>query len=230
MRYVVALGMFMLCCIGTDALGQYAYYGGYRPYAGYGWGGAGYGWGAGSTVAGSYAAGMGQMIQAQGAYNQMTAMAATQMEEAKKLALDNKLKAAQTNYQLQKINAQQRAEQERYAASLRAPAPPVKIPRLSASQLDPVTGEINWPPILRADDFQPQRGQLDSLYALRSSNPSAVSFTQASALTNAMREKLDAQITKFATSDFFSARHFLESLAYETRYTGFEGNQQAAAN
>jgi hypothetical protein len=227
MRYVVALGLLMLCCVSSDASGQ-VYYGGYRPYGGYGWGGAGWGWG-GATAAGSYAAGMGQMIQAQGAYNQMTAVAATQMQEAKKLALDNKLKAAETNYQLQKINAQQRAEQARYAASLRAPAPPVKIPRLSASQLDPVTGQINWPPILLADDFQPQRGQLESLFALRSSNPSAVSFTQASALTNSMRDKLDAQITKFATSDFFSARHFLQSLANETRYTGFETNEQTAA-
>ena len=29
--------------------------------------------------------------------------------------------------------------------------------------------------------------------------------------------------------DFFTARHFLESLAYETRYTGFETHEQAAA-
>lgn len=228
MRHAALFALLLLCCISTDASGQ-AYYGGYRPYAGYGYGGAGYGWGAGTTAAGSYAAGMGQMIQAQGAYNQMTAVAATQMQQAQKLALDNKLKAAQTNYAVQKINAQQRAEQERYAKTLYAPAPPVKIPRLTASQLDPVSGQIAWPPILLADDFQPQRGQVDSLFALRSSNPSAVSFTQVSALTNAMRQKLDAQITKFATADFFSARHFLESLAYETRYTGMESSEQAAA-
>ena len=75
MRYAL-LSALLFVVVAMDASGPVAgqvYYGGYRPY-GYGpWGGA---MPYGGTVAGSYAAGMGAMIQSQGAYNQMTAEAA----------------------------------------------------------------------------------------------------------------------------------------------------------
>ena len=224
MRFALSLLTLVLALssISLSPTSVHAQYYAYRPYGYGGW------YGAGATPYGSMAAGMGQLIQSQGAYNQMTAVAATQMEEAKKLALDNKLKAAQTHYQIQKLNQQNRAEQERYAKTLYAPAPAVKIPRLSASQLDPVTGQIAWPPLLNTADYQPERGLLDSMFAARANDPSTVTYTQVQKATSALREKLDAKITQYATADFFSARHFLESLTEETRYTGFE-TQQAAA-
>lgn len=225
MRYgfvIVGCAVWCAAWVGaTDAYGQFYYYGGYRPY-GYGaWGGAYPGY-YGGTVAGSYAAGMGQMIQAQGAYNQMTAQAATQYEQAKSLALDNKLKAAQTYYQLQRLNQENRAEQERQRrAAIAAYTPPPK-PRLSAEQLDPVTGQINWPAALNTSDFAADRTQLNSLFAMRAMSPASVKFSQISSAVLAMRSKLDAKFDSIDQGEFFTARHFLDALAEEGRQSGLE--------
>lgn len=211
MRYVVAALLIVVAIPATDAFGQ-VYYGGYRPY-GYGRWGGGYPAFYGGTVAGSAAAGMGAMIQAQGAYNQMTAQAATQYEQAKSLALDNKLKSAQTYYQLQRLNQENRAEQERQKMAARVDYTPPPKPQLTSQQLDPVTGAIAWPATLTAADYMPERSKLDDLFAQRAKNPASVSPSQVSAVVLAMRNKLDAKFDSVPQGDFFESRHFLDMLA-----------------
>jgi hypothetical protein len=187
------------------------------------------GYGGGGTVYGSAATGMGNLIRAQGAYNQMTAQAMMTVEQTKTVAIDNKLKAAQTYYQLRRLNESEHAEQLRKDMALHAPAPPVKIPRLTAAQLDPVTGNITWMPVLLGAEFQPEREQVEHLFAQRAINPANVTNSQVEHLTNLMRDKLDGEYDKLSLTDFFGARHFLESLTAETKYTGFEDHPDAAA-
>lgn len=193
------------------------------------YGSRGYGGGGGGTVYGSMASGMGNLIRAQGAYNQMTAQAMMTVEQTKTVAIDNKLKAAQTYYQLRRLNESEHAEQLRKDMALHAPAPPVKIPRLTAAQLDPVTGNITWMPVLLGAEFQPEREQVEHLFAQRAINPANVTNSQVEHLTNLMRDKLDGEYDKLSLTDFFAARHFLESLTAETKYTGFEDHPDAAA-
>lgn len=189
----------------------------------------GYRGGGGGTVYGSMAGGMGNLIRAQGAYNQMTAQAMISLEQAKSAALDNKLKAAQTYYQLRRLNESEHAEQERKALALHAPAAPVVISRLTAQQLDPVTGQITWVPVLAGSEFQPERDMIEHLFAERALNPASVTNSQVEHLADRMRDKLDAEYDRFSMSDFFAARHFLESLAAETKYTGLEDHPDVAA-
>ena len=183
--------------------------------------------GGGGTAYSSMASGMGNLIRAQGAYNQMTAQAMIALEQAKSAALANKLKAAQTYYQLRRLNETEQAEEERKRLALYAPAPPLKTPRLTASQLDPVTGQITWVPVLLTPEYQPERTQLEHLFAERAADASHVTNTQVENLVDSMRDKLDAQIDKLTSSDFFAARHFLEAIAAETRYTGLESHPDA---
>jgi hypothetical protein len=189
--------------------------------------GRGYGGGGGGTVYGSYAAGLGSLIRAEGAYNQMTAQALVTLEQAKSAALDTKLKAAQTYYQLRRINEQGHAEEERKHLAMYKHVDPTPIPRLSASQLDPVTGQITWPSVLTDTRFNDERQPLESLFALRATDPSAVTNTQVEKETEALRDKLDGSIDTWSTSDFFAARHFLESLENESRFTGLEKHETA---
>ncbi len=202
----------------------------HRPYVPWGAGYGGYGFGYGGTVAGSAAAGMGSMIQSQGAYNQMTAEANKLNQEAASLALDNKLKAAQTWDQLREVNKQYVAEKKaREAKAFNYNAPPPRRPRLTPSQLDPVTGEIRWHPILLQPMFQSYRDQLQALFTLRAHDPSQVSSTQVMQLTGPMRNQLDTLHDSVPTNDFFAARHFIEGLGEAARYTGFESSPQASS-
>lgn len=220
--------LVLLSVFAQSASAQYIATGVYhRPYVpwGAGYGGAGFG-----TVAGSSAAGMGAMIQSQGAYNQMTAEANKINQEAASLALDNKLKSAQTWDQLREINKQYVAEKNaREAKAFDYNAPPPKRPRLTPSQLDPVTGEIRWHPILLQPMFQSYRDQLQALFTLRAHDPSQVSSTQVMALTGPMRNQLDTLHDTVPTNDFFAARHFIEGLGEAARYTGFESSPQASS-
>ncbi|MGC3967487.1 MAG: hypothetical protein QM775_08995 [Pirellulales bacterium] len=189
-------------------------------YPGYGWNG---GWGGGATPAGATAMGMGALIQAQGAYNQMTAQAAVTAEQAKSLALDNKLKTAETYDKLRELNRQYVAEKdarEKAAFNYNAPAP--KRPKLSASQLDPVTGEIRWPELLLQPQFQPFRDQLQSLFTLRAHDPSQVSYQQVTTLALSLRNEYDKLHDSLPTNEFFATRHFIEGLGEAARYTGYE--------
>ena len=120
------------------------------------------------------------------------------------------------------MNQENRAEQERQRlANQKSYTPPPPL-RLTSEQFDPVSGKINWPPVLNGASFANERGQIDTIFAARAKNPSSISYTQVSGLVLKMRDTLDSMHDSLATSDFFSARHFLEALAGEARYNGFD--------
>lgn len=222
------------CACASSASAQYAPYAGFRYTRPYGYGGYSpysyYGYG-GGTVAGSYATGMGNLIRAQGAYNEQTAQAAVTAQGAYSMALDNRLKAAQTYDELQAMNRQQAAEKKQRDSEIWAKnVPPPKRPRLSASQLDPVTGEINWDPLLLDPKFADYRNKLQLLFTQRAKDPSSVSYYNVSKITGPMRDYLDTMITEYPTNVFFSARHFIEAVAQESRFSGLEPGPTAGAS
>lgn len=221
---IAALGFFRT----DDAEAQYVYR---RPY-GYGYGGYNsyypLNWGGGATVAGSYATGMGNLIQAQGAYNEMTAQAAQSAQQAYSMALDNKLKSQQTYYELQRVNRQETAAKKQRESEIWAKnVPPPKRPRLKPSQLDPVTGEITWDPLLMEPAFESYRNKLQTLFTQRAKDPASVSYFEVSQITGPMRDFLDTKIAEYPTNVFFSARHFIEAVAEESRFTGLEASPSA---
>jgi len=219
------LPLVALCFLDADAadaqwVGPYGGYRGYGSYYPLNYGGG--------TVAGSYATGMGSLIRAQGAYNEMTAQAAQSAQAAYSMALDNRLKAAQTYDELQRLNRQRVAEQKQRESEIWVRnVPPPKRPRLTTSQLDPVTGEINWNPLLLDPKFQTYRDQLQALFTQRAKDPSTVSYFQVSQITGPMRDYLDTMITEYPTNVFFAARHFIEAVAEESRYSGLDPSPAA---
>lgn len=224
---LVAFGFFCT----DDAEAQYVYN---RPYGGLGYGGYNsyypLNWG-GATVAGSYANGMGNLIRAQGAYNEMTAQAAQSAQAAYSMALDNRLKSQQAYYELQRVNrAEAAAKKQRDSEIWARNVPPPKRPRLKPSQLDPVTGEITWDPLLMDPAFESYRNKLQAIFTQRAKDPTSVSYFQVSQITGPMRDFLDTKITEYPTNTFFSARHFIDAVAEESRFSGLEASPTAQSS
>jgi hypothetical protein len=97
-------------------------------------------------------------------------------------------------------------------ASQRAPD------RLSPSALDPLTGVISWPTVLRSEIYEADRQKLEVLYASRSATgyltPEQVAEVGAAIdnITAAMKENINT----YSPQLYAQAKEFLKSLAYES--------------
>jgi hypothetical protein len=193
------------------------------PNVGGGWGGGWGGWGgsgAGSTVGGSYMTGMADMMRSSGARNLMNAQAAGLVQDAQRKYLENRIAGTDAYFQNRKMNREyrdaergRRATQEDLARYAQARAPS----RLSPSDVDPLTGGIEWPTILREDEYAQYRGKLESLFQERAragylTSSQRAEVQQAIAyLQNDMKQK----VRNYAPQDYVQAKKFTEGLRYE---------------
>jgi hypothetical protein len=198
------------------------------PYYGYGGYGYGFGWGgysgAGSTAAGSYLAGLGQTIRAQGQYNLMSSEAAINLEEARKRDIENRERWTNTYFEMRRINKAYRDAERGPRLSTEAwvrMAHDAAPKRLASHALDPVTGQIAWPTALRADAFSQDRETIDQLFAERAATDGAVgidTYTKIRAAIDDALAKLKDRIRDIDTRNYVEARTFLTGLAREADY------------
>ena len=92
-----------------------------------------------------------------------------------------------------------------------------KPKQLSPSELDVVTGTVQWPVFLKGDDYAKSRKALEEVYARRSSSGavSATDYVKVREVTNAMLGQLKGQIKEIPPAQYTVAKKFLQSLAYE---------------
>lgn len=184
-----------------------------------GWGG---GWGGGfaSTAEQGAMMGMADMMQAAGSRNLMNAQAMGFVEDARRKNIDNRMYGTEAYFQMRKTNREARAAEApppatqadlvRYARQ-RAPD------RLSPSELDPLTGTINWPAILRDASYKPYRDTLEQLYVQRAS-AGALTGTQRGQVQQTIgtiQTEMKQNINNYVPQDYVQAKKFLESLHYE---------------
>ncbi len=185
------------------------YYGG-SPYSSY----------HSSTAAEGAARGMADVIRSQGQYNLKTSEAAINLGKAQKQKIENKEQWTSTYFQMRDINRQHRdAELKRrrgnpedwirYAQAGR-PKP------LSSSELNAVTGEIHWPMLLTAKNFDAQRADLQKMFTARAYHGvlGAEDFSKTSRLIDQMIAMLKDGIDDVPAQQYITAKKFLESLAY----------------
>ena len=183
-------------------------------YAGGEWG-----YGAPTTAAGSAMSGMSQVISAAGQYNLATSAAAVNMTQAQRNQIQNDMLATDTYFQMRATN--------KAARDAEAGPPPnmeqlVRIARdgvpqpLNTSQLDPVSGRLDWPGPLQVDSFAPQRGELDQMFATRASYGGLTYSDQALVRQNvdAIYDGLKSQIRDIPPQDYVACRGFLRGLLY----------------
>lgn len=189
-----------------------------QPYGG--WGGWG-GWGGGyhsSTVEEGIQRGHADVIRSRGAANLMNSEAAGNYQDAYKKYLDNRMDATNTYFEMRAANRAYREaergpratrEQLERLAKLRAPEP------LSPSELDPLTGQIEWPLLLQQDDFAENRTKLDQLYAERAEKGHLTfdQMNQVKQVSTAMQYDLKANIDRYPPQQYVQSKKFLEGLA-----------------
>src|SRR6185437_2411248 len=175
------------------------------------------GGGGGGTAASNYMYGMSSVIQSEGAYNLMTAQAAIAAQQAESQYLQNRLAATQTYFEMRKMNKQYRDEERAKPMSSESLAhyyEQMKPKRMTATQLDPVTGKINWPAPLQDEAYTSYREQLDELYKLRAEHRE-FNYKDVQSAAEGMQVEFKKHLDDFAPQDFENSTRFIESLAAE---------------
>lgn len=192
------------------------------PY-GYGYGYPyGYGYG-GTTLYGSYAHGMADVIRARGQAAENISRAQINYQEARSKYIDNQKKWFETYQERKRIGrANKQADDERRQASalryqeyLRKQ----KHPRLTPSELDPTTGKLSWPLALQAPEFADGRRELDQLFKLRAQTGTTPELTKKIYdKAQDMRLQLLDKVSKLPAREYMESRRFLERMAHEAHH------------
>ena len=198
------LAALIIVCPGSSTHGQYGW-----PYGSYA-----------STAGEGYAIGMADMVRSAGMATLMTAQAAGSFEEARSIYIDNQVKATQGYIDRKRML-------KSYQDSLRKPPPTaeqlyrmsqVGLPKpLSASQLDPVSGAIAWPVVLRDDTFKSYRDSAEGFFHEAVNSPQTFTYDAYNQLRQAGDEclaELKSRIKDYRPNDYIQAKKFVESLTY----------------
>lgn len=190
------------------------------------WGGGfGYNRGGYASTAGQAAAyGMSEMMRAQGAQNLENSEAAKNWQDAKTQEIQNRMRWTETYFEMRKTNREAQAaeagppvtqEQAIRMAKMSAP------PRLVSTQLDPVTGHIQYPMVLQDGVFKPYREELDKLFANRAASGGSLQYEQYQEIQRTVSKFIDVlkeNVSNYPAGEYGKARTFLDSLAHESRF------------
>jgi len=212
----VTLATLVVLVSAAIAAAQYVPGGAAAPYV-YG-GGGGYGWGHASTVEEGVQRGYADILRSQGMANLLNSQAAQGFEAARKDYLQNRMLATQTYFEMRRYNTEaRRAERpsplsmEGYVRLAHQQAPA----QLSTSQLDPLTGAINWPAPLRKNEYAELRKKVEALY--RNWAAGLADYAAIDAVAKEFQDVLQADLPNFAANDYLAAKNFLASLSYAAR-------------
>jgi hypothetical protein len=171
-----------------------------------------------STVEEGAQRGYADVVRSYGMANLLNSQAANQIEQARRVYVENQLKATQTYFEMRRYNTEsRRAERptplslEQYVRLARDQAPDP----LTATQLDPLTGTLSWPAPLRAPEYEAFRRRIDRLFQDRATGYVVYGEIQKACLE--FEAQLKADIMRFPPNDYLGAKKFLDSLAYAAR-------------
>ena len=177
-----------------------------------------------STPGESYARGIADMTRSAGQANLLNSVAAGNYEDARSKELDNRLKTTETYFEMRRVNREARDAERRPPPSSEIAfrrAREVTPDQLTVTQLDRVTGKIQWPRALMDERYDRTRGQLDTLYALRSDangNIGMDTYRKLLATCDRLKTELKKNIRDYLPNDYVKATKFIDSLAFEARY------------
>ncbi|MBN2577769.1 MAG: hypothetical protein JXB10_02170 [Pirellulales bacterium] len=185
-------------------------------YSGWGWYGGG-----GGTVAGSYLYGLGDVVRAQGEYNLNTSAAAVNLSQAAKQQIKNWKNYVEAYYYTRRVRQDQLAAESakirQYNQEWLRSHAAMKPQRLEPTELDPVTGKLQWPVALRAPAYQQQCDDLQELFYERAKYGalSYESYQKAAEITQNMIADLKDNIRQYTPNNYLAAKGFLEKLTCE---------------
>lgn len=173
-----------------------------------------------STPAEGYMRGLSDVIRSQGQQNLANSQAAINYSAARKNEIENREAWTDAYFSMRQKNRAYRA-QERGPRATREDwvryAQAGKPDRLSPSELDTVSGQIDWPVLLRDEKFENDREIIQSAFERRAAAGSLdrdglLAVNQA---TSAMQGELKENIRKLPPEQYVQSKNFLDSIAYE---------------
>jgi len=191
------------------------------------WGGWGNGMGMGgwsSTAQEGAAMGISQVVRAEGYTNLKNSEAAKNWEEAKTQEIQNRMRWTETYFEMRKTNRDARAAEEGPPVTQEQAIRMAKMaapPRLGSTQLDPVTGHIEYPMVLQDDVFKPYRAELDKLFSQRAASGGSMQFAEYKEIQQTVSKFIDVlkqNVGNYPAGEYGRARTFLDSLAQESRF------------
>lgn len=185
----------------------------FNNYGGYG------GYYGGGTVQGSAMQGMASVISARGNANLSNSAAAINMTQAQRNNIYNQQLWTNTYFDMRATNrAATKAERSPpptkeqlvRLASEGAPTP------LGSHQVDPVTGEVDWPDLLQDEQFAQQRTTVEQLLGKRAQygRLGITDSQQAGEAIESMSGKLKEQVRNVPPQQYTASSSFLKSLMY----------------
>jgi hypothetical protein len=163
--------------------------------------------------------GYADVVRSYGMANLLNSEAARNWEQARRDYMENRLKAAQTYFEMRSYNDSYRRSlrspplsMDQYVRLARQQAPD----RLSVSQLDPFTGSIHWPAPLLRPEYAEYRERIERLFLSRAQGTALVHGQIAKAVEE-FQVVLKADIETFKQPEYALARNFLDSLGFESQ-------------
>lgn len=181
-----------------------------------------------ATAAESYGRGLAEILRAGGEFNRLTSEAAINAQAARAQSITNAQDSVQAYFNI-------RRQARDYRQAERSPRPSIEAigryardarpSALSPSELDSLTGRINWPILLQHEMFQASRAGLEELFDRWAVSRNlgaadrfgAQEYLAILQLTGEMIEQLRGQIQLLPPQDYLNAKRFLERLAFEVQ-------------
>lgn len=175
-----------------------------------------------STLEEGVQRGYSDVVRSYGMANLLNSQAAKEFEQARRSYIENRLKATQTYFEMRRYNEESRRamrstplSMEQYVRIARDAAPEM----LTATQLDPLTGTINWPVPLQSAEFESFRVRIERLFQDRAAGYYVSGDIQRAC--NELLEKLKVNLETFPANEYVLVKKFVDSLAWAAR--GLQG-------
>ena len=192
--------------------------GGFLPYGGGGYGGMGMV----GTAQSSAEFGMASMIAASGYANLQNSMAAQHYMAVRSQDFNNRIQWTNAYYQMRQAHRAYIADHTRLSMDeITKIAHDAAPKRLDAEQLDPTTGKIHWPIILQDPKYIEACDELDNLFKSRATISGfigAESYRDINKGCDTLFGLLKSNIDEYSPNDFQQAKHFIDSLRYESKF------------
>src|SRR5205823_12160741 len=171
-----------------------------------------------STLEEGIERGAADIVRSYGMASLLNSQGAKEFEAARSQYLDNQYKATTNYWELRRYVAEQRRSffmhplsMDQYVRLAHQQAPP----QLTATQLDPLTGTVNWPAPLRRPEYDALRRHVERLFQDRATG--YLIYGEIQNACQAFLNQLQADIMLFPPNDYVAAKRFLEGLAYAAR-------------
>jgi hypothetical protein len=159
---------------------------------------------------------MAELTRARGEAMESQARAARDYEVARQQYIENKTQWLEEYNQRKRIGLAEREAKnaERREAINRARAARASRPETPlAIQLDPETGVLDWPEVLRGAEYAGPRARLDELFQWQAQGASGAELADGIRQAAAdMHTRLTAHIGDYAANDYIAADKFLKAL------------------